>query len=236
VITDDFFASFLKCPTKSHLESSKSVGVSNEIIDWHAQVEQSYRGRVRARLAYQFGVPEPLSGTSCIDDLKSGRYPLVIGSVVRVEGLQSNIDALEWIRLGIKRKQGYYIPIRTNPREKLTREDKFLLAFDAIVLSLAVGQVPAFGRIIHGKDFRVLKVKLPGLMKAARQIVQEIAKQHASNDAPPPVLNRHCAQCPFRAPCRKAAEERDDLSLLSNMSKGERTTLQKKGIFSVHQL
>jgi hypothetical protein len=35
------------------LELSKSVGVLNEIIDWHAQVEQSYRDRVQARLAYR---------------------------------------------------------------------------------------------------------------------------------------------------------------------------------------
>jgi predicted RecB family nuclease len=208
----------------------------NETIDWHAQLEQNYRARARARLASKFEVPEPLSGPSCIEELKSGRYPLLIDSVVRVAGLQSNIDALEWISLGTKRKQGYYIPIRTSPREKPTREDKFLLAFDAIVLSLAVGQVPASGRIIHGKDFRVLKVKLPGLLKTARPIVEEIAKQQSSNDAPPPVLNKHCVQCGFRARCRKAAEERDDLSLLLNMSKAERATLHKKGIFSVHQL
>jgi predicted RecB family nuclease len=187
-------------------------------------------------LASKSEVPEPLSGPSCIEELKSGRYPLLIDSIVRVEGLQSNIDALEWISLGTKRKQGYYIPIRTSPREILTREDKCLLAFDAIVLSQAVDKVPAYGKIIHGRDFRVVKVKLPGLLKTARSIVEDIAKQQSSNDAPPPVLNRHCVQCGFRARCRKAAEERDDLSLLANMSKAERATLHKKGIFSVHQL
>jgi hypothetical protein len=168
MITDDIFASFLKCPTKSYLESSKCTAVLNETIDWHAQLELSYRARAQARLASKSEVPEPLSGTSCIEELKSGKYLLLIDSIVRVEGLQSNIDALEWISLGTKRKQGYYIPIRTSPREKLTREDKFLFAFDAIVLSQAVGQVPAYGRIIHGRDFRILKVKLPGLLKTAR--------------------------------------------------------------------
>src|ERR1700730_3267298 len=78
VITDDIFVSFLKCPTKSYLESSKCTAVLNETIDWHAHLEQSYRARGRARLASKFEVPEPLSGTSCIEELKSGRYPLLI--------------------------------------------------------------------------------------------------------------------------------------------------------------
>jgi len=236
VITDDIFASFLKCPTKSYLESSKCTVVSNEIIDWHAQLELSYRARSRARLASKLEVPEPLSGSSCIEELKSSRYPLLINSTVQTEQLRSHIDTLEWTRPDRKSKRGYYIPVRMVSREKIAREDKYLLAFDALVLSEAMGKVPAFGKIIHGRDFRVLNVKLPGLLKTARLIVEEIAKQQLSNDAPPPVLNRHCVQCGFRARCRKAAEERDDLSLLPNMSKAERATLHKKGIFSVHQL
>jgi len=214
VITDDIFASFLKCPTKSYLESSKCTVVSNEIIDWHAQLELSYRARSRARLASKLEVPEPLSGSSCIEELKSSRYPLLINSTVQTEQLRSHIDTLEWTRPDRKSKRGYYIPVRMVSREKIAREDKYLLAFDALVLSEAMGKVPAFGKIIHGRDFRVLNVKLPGLLKTARLIVEEIAKQQLSNDAPPPVLNRHCVQCGFRARCRKAAEERDDLSLL----------------------
>ena len=58
VITDDIFASFLRCPTKSYLDSSKCSAVLNETIDWHAQLELSYRERTRARLASKSEVPE----------------------------------------------------------------------------------------------------------------------------------------------------------------------------------
>jgi predicted RecB family nuclease len=50
------------------------------------------------------------------------------------------------------------------------------------------------------------------------------------------VLNAHCGQCEFQARCRKLAEEKDDLSLLSGMSGNERKKLHGKGIFTVTQL
>ena len=70
------------------------------------------------------------------------------------------------------------------PSEKLTRDDKYLLAFDALVLSGIVGTAPACGKIIHGSEFRVLRVKLTGLLKAARSIVEKIAQQQASDEPP----------------------------------------------------
>jgi hypothetical protein len=84
---------------------------------------------------------------------------------------------LERTSLDTKRKWGYYIPIRMIPREKLTRDDKYLLAFDALTLTVAVGKVPEFGKIIHGGDFRTLKIKLPALLKTARSIVEKIARE-----------------------------------------------------------
>jgi hypothetical protein len=99
-----------------------------------------------------------------------------------------------------------------------------------------VGKVPEFGKIIHGGDFRTLKIKLPALLKTARSIVEKIARQQASEEPPFPVLNKHCFECKYRLRCRKQAEERNDLSLLPKMSTAERARLHNKGIFSVHQL
>lgn len=210
--------------------------MSNETIDWYAQLDQNYRALARARLASQYAVPEPLSVASSAQELKTGRYPLLIDYSVRGEGHQSKPDALKWLKVGVKGKRGCYVPIRATPREKLTGEDKLILAFDAVVLSSMVGETPTLGIIIHGQEFRVSKVKLPELLKPARQIIEEIGTQLTSNAPSPPILNKHCVLCSFRGRCRKIAEERDDLSLLSNMSKTERAAFHRKGIFSVHHL
>jgi predicted RecB family nuclease len=58
-----------------------------------------------------------------------------------------------------------------------------------------------------------------------------------SNPEPPDlVLNRHCGECEYQSRCRKIAVEKDDLSLLANMSAKERQKLRSKGIFTVTQL
>src|SRR5215471_5749148 len=58
----------------------------------------------------------------------------------------------------------------------------------------------------------------------------------AGNYAPPLILNSHCQVCRFSSHCRTKAVEKDDLSLISSVSKKEILKLNKKGIFSVTQL
>lgn len=236
MVTNDVFTAYLKCPTKSYLEFKKRPGILSDFIDWCLRLENNYHKSCKARLASQFGVSETPSGQSCVEDLKRYKYPLLISPVVDSEGLRSNIDALEIVPRNMKQKRAFYAPIRMIPSETITKEDRCLLAFDALTISAAVGRVPVYGKIIHGKDHRVLRVKLAGLLDIARSIVEKIAKQQESPHSPQPVLNKHCPECIFRMRCRKLAEEQDDLSLLSKMSPKERTRLHNKGIFSVRQL
>ena len=236
VITDEVFAAFLKCPTKSYLESSRCQGVLNEFTDWNLQRERRYRMECQARWDSTYEAPASPVDPPLIELLKSGRHPLLINAVTQADGLRAATHALELVTLGAKRKSRQYIPIRMIPREKLTREDKLLLAFDALTLSMALGKVPAFGKIVCGQDFRIVRVKLEGLLKVARSTVDKIANQQAADKQPDLALNKHCPECKFRPHCRKIAEDRDDLSLLSKMSAAEREKLRNKGIFSVRQL
>jgi transposase len=73
-------------------------------------------------------------------------------------------------------------------------------------------------------------------MDMAKTVVGKIAVQHASHTQPPLILNQHCAACEFKARCRQIALEKDELSLLANMTEKERKQQHNKGIFSVTQL
>ncbi len=122
------------------------------------------------------------------------------------------------------------------PNEKLSKDDKLLLAFDALTLCAALGKAPLFGKIMHGAQQSIVKVKLGELIKVARTVVEKITTQKASNEPPQLVLNRHCAECEFKPRCRQMALEKGELSLLPRMSKVERKKLHERGIFSIHQL
>jgi hypothetical protein len=108
-------------------------------------------------------------------------------------------------------------PIRFVFRNKLTKDDRMLLAFDALVLSQVLGRAVSLGKIIHGDDHATLEVKTSALSGEVRKRTEKIAALLSSHAPPDLVLNRHCAECEFQARCRKIAVEKDDLSLLAGM-------------------
>jgi hypothetical protein len=73
-------------------------------------------------------------------------------------------------------------------------------------------------------------------MDMAKTVIDKMAAQHASHTQPPLILNQRCAACEFKARCRQIALEKDELSLLANMTAKERQRQHAKGIFSVTQL
>ncbi len=161
---------------------------------------------------------------------------LVIDCRVCAQEMQSHIHALERLASPGKTNHSPYIPIRCVPREKITKQDKLLLAFDALALLTVSGQAPLFGKIIHGSEQATAKVDLAGWMEMAKTVVGKIVAQQASQTPPQLVLNKHCAECEFKARCRQIAIEKDELSLLSRMTEEERKQQHNKGIFSVTQL
>jgi predicted RecB family nuclease len=128
------------------------------------------------------------------------------------------------------------IPIRFVFTNKLGKDEKLLLAFDAIVLSEILGREVSVGKIIHGDNHATLKVKVSALIGEVRKRLDKIATLLSNPTSPDLILNRYCAECEFQARCRQKAIEKDDLSLLAGMNEKERKKLNSKGIFTITQL
>ena len=174
------------------------------------------------------------------EDLKTAKWRLAFRLAVQVQTdscvLKSELHAVERVPAETQAKPVQFIPIRFLFTNKVGKEDKLLLAFDAFVLSEMLEREVCLGKIIHGDDHARLKVKTSALLAGVRKRVEKIVSV-ISNPAPPDlVLNRHCPECEFQARCRKIAVEKDDLSLLAGMSGKERQKLRSKGIFTVTQL
>jgi predicted RecB family nuclease len=236
LITEDIFCAFLQCETRSYLKFSGAVGLQREFSDWERNRVENYRQQCWGQLRSEFLEEECLVSTALPPDFDKSKYRLVMDCVVHAQGLQSRIHALERTTALGNRKLNPFLPIRFVPSEKLTRQDKLLLAFDALALSTASGKKPLFGKIIHGSEQTAVKVHLDGLLDMAKSVVGKIAAQQASNTPPPLILNKHCAECEFQTRCRQIAIEKDELSLLSGMTEKERKKQHSKGIFSVTQL
>ena len=150
--------------------------------------------------------------------------------------LESRLHAVERVPSEGRGKPAQFVPIRFVFRNKLSKDDRLLLAFDALVLSQMLERKVSLGKIIHGDDHATLKVKTSALTGEVRKRLEKMAVQLSNPTPPELVLNRHCAECEFQGRCRKKAVEKDDLSLLARMSAKERNRHRSKGIFTVTQL
>jgi len=234
-VTREVFEAFLKCPTKSYLRSKNVVGVYSEFGEWQQHVQERFKQAACRQFCSSVPEDELHVGTPPLRALEDRRYHVITDYAVDRPSIQSRLHALKLARSD-NDVGGPYIPIRFIPRETLTAADKLLLAFDALALSQASGKMPRIGRIIHGPQYASVTVLLDGFLDKVRLIHGNIAAQQAEGTPPPLILNKHCGECEFQSRCRQIAIEKDDLSLLPNMTEKERRKQHDKGIFTVTQL
>jgi predicted RecB family nuclease len=105
---------------------------------------------------------------------------------------------------------------------KISKDTKLLLAFDALALSEMLKQEVSLGKIIHGDNHATLNIRTSSLELEVRQHIAKIDALLSSLSPPNLVLIPHCAECEFQTRCRRKALENNDLSLLSGMTEKEK--------------
>ena len=165
VVTEEVFEAFLNCETKASLILAREGESRTELDSSQRRFDEVYRRTCSNRLLADFKKDQSFVGSPATDDLKSGKYQIVVGYRVEAQGVQAHIHALQRITSASKGNHNAYIPIRFTRSEKIKEMEKLLLAFDAVALSKALNQVPSFGKIVHGKNYQIVKVNLEALIK-----------------------------------------------------------------------
>jgi len=236
LISDEIFRAFLDCETKSYLKFSGQPEQENEYTTWKQSRLETYKRKCTEKIKLAHKETECLSNPGILSNIKKCNYHLIVNCTLKAQNRITHVDALERISASTKGEPSSFFPIRFVPNEKVNKLDKLQVAFDALVLSSASDTMPVFGRIIYGSQLRTTKVDLSRLMATAKITARNITKQQANSEQPQPALNKHCPECEFKLHCRQMAVDKDDLSLLSRMSRKERKRHNDKGIFSVTQL
>jgi len=149
--------------------------------------------------------------------------------------LEFRLDAVQRIPGTGPGKPAQFIPIRFVFTNRVDKDCKLLLAFDALVMSETLKRKICLGKIIHGGSHSILKVKIAALVSEVRKHIEKISALLSNPSPPDLVLNRHCDECEFQLGCRQKAMDKDDLSLLCGVSGKERKKLNSEGIFTVRQ-
>jgi predicted RecB family nuclease len=238
-ISAEVFSAYLKCPTKCWLRAAKHPKAGSAYSDWLEAENDSYRRIGSERLTADLAGDE-FTRLLHIESIKSARcrFALCLSVQVKMNScvLESELHAAERLPAKGRGNPVQFFPIRFVFSNKLLKEDKLLLAFDAFVLSKSLGREVSFGKIIHGDEHTAVAIKTWVLAKEVQTCIERITELLSRPSAPDLVLNRHCGECRFQAYCRQKAVAKDDLSLLSGMTEKERRRLHSKGIFTVTQL
>ena len=236
IVSSPLFEAYLECPTKCWLRSRGEPTTGNAYAEWACTQNEAYsKDRLKCLLAV---LPEsdrtiapPISKHP-----KNSTWRFAIDVSLRANEFESGLQALERLPSEGRGRPVQFVPYRFKFVNKLAKNDKLSLAFDAFVLSEAVRCEVSHGKIIHGDNHTTMNMKISSLARDVQKRIKDITALLADNSPPDLVLNRHCGRCEFQARCRKQATEKDELSLLSGMSDKERKKLHGKGIFTITQL
>jgi predicted RecB family nuclease len=234
-ITTELFEAYLKCPPKCFLRSLGETGAPGSYERWVQSENESYREAQTRHLAGEMEADEWTTGLQRIKNIRSIRWRLALDSTISENNLESNIHAVRRTSEAHD-KVSRFSPVRFLVANKITKNDKLLVAFDAFVLSEHLRGPVTHGEIIHGDPHIRVRVKTGALVKEVRKITSRIDTLLSGRVSPSPILNRHCAECEYQIRCNREATEKDDLSLLSGMSKKERKDFNSRGIFTVTHL
>ena len=205
LITDELFEAYLKCKTKAHLTFGPARGgeYSHPISDWRQRLAESYQANCRDRFQFADSA-DSFVGSPCSGDLRSAKYRLIIQPYITAHDVGSNIHALERVDAPTQTHSRYYTPIRFVPFEKVSKDHRLMLAFDAFVLWKAFGQMATKGTIIHGLQQTALVFKLDAWIHEVESLNGKLRILLTEGNPPDPVLIKHCKECIFEARCRKS--------------------------------
>jgi predicted RecB family nuclease len=236
MISSHLFEAYLECPTKCWLRAQNEPATGNVYAEWGRAQNETYRKEwLERQLAIVAEADRVLSPTLKANP-KEATWRFAAEMLMQANDLECRIPAVERARSEGRGGRVQFIPYRFEFSNKLTKQHKLMLAFDALVLSEATGRSIRLGKIVHGDRFATLNVKTSSLISEVRMRTKSCAALVANTSPPDLVLNRHCGQCEFQSRCHKQARGKDDLSLLGGMSDKERKRFHDKGIFTVTQL
>ncbi|MGA7869343.1 MAG: IS66 family transposase [Candidatus Binatus sp.] len=236
LISSQLFESYLECSTKCWLRSRGEPATANVYAEWIRAQKETYLRDSLKRLLQSPSESDRMTAPPIPENAKDLTWRLAVDVRWRTRDLESSLQAVERLPAKDRGGRAQFIAHRFEFANKLTKEHKLLVTFDALLLSEVVGRDVKLGKIVHGDKHAVLKVNTLGFATEVRKRIEDITALLARNSPPDLVLNRHCGQCEFQTRCRVQAREKDELSLLSGMSAKDRKRLHDKGIFTVTQL
>ncbi len=232
MISNDVFVSYLACRRKAFFKQEGQSGEKHDFERVQVQLDRCHKHNTLNWFVSQRPEGAVLRDPPSLATAHQSGAHFIFGANAQSGNISCRLDLIERLDGGEKPS---YAPVLFLHSQKVTKNDRLLLAFQALALSLVQGTVPVVGKIVCGPDHRTVRVRIDSLVEEVRQLVAGIEADTKSEAAPTLTLNRHCAACEFRKDCQAVAEQTDELSLLRVLSEKEINKLRARGITTLTQ-
>ena len=133
VISSPVFEAFLECRTKCWLRSCAEPNAGNAYADWARAQNNAYYEAGRRSLVRDASGERPRDCTCHFQDPKDATWRLAVDVHLRTNDLETHLQAVERIPSEGRGGPVKFVPYRFEFANKLTKNNKLLLAFDALV-------------------------------------------------------------------------------------------------------
>jgi hypothetical protein len=149
MISSHLFEAYLECPTKCWLRAQNEPATGNLYSEWRRAHNESYRKGWLVRRPAIVAEPARIFSPTFEANRKEATWRFAVDIRVQADDLECRIQAAERVRSEGRGRRVQFIPYRFEFSNKLTKQHKLMVAFDAVVLSEAIGRDICLGKIIH---------------------------------------------------------------------------------------
>lgn len=154
MVTNDIFVSFLHCNRKAFLRAAGTRGQTTDIETVLLDLGQVYRREALEKFLSPYAPQDILHDPPRLEEALKSTKDVIVNASASADGLSSLIHAAEQMKGIDQRGAPVFTPVLFIPNETVSRADKMLLAFNALVLSSVQGVLPPIGKIVHGPNAR----------------------------------------------------------------------------------
>jgi hypothetical protein len=139
MISSHLFEAYLECPTKCWLRAQNEPSTGNVYAEWGRAQNKSYRKEWLERRPAIVAEADRILSATFEADPKEATWRFAVDMCVQADDLECRIPAVERVRSEGRGRRVQFIPYRFEFSNKLTNQHKLMVAFDAVVLSEAIG-------------------------------------------------------------------------------------------------
>ena len=236
IINNEIIQTFLNCSYKAFLKYNNTAGIKTEYELLESELLETYKTSFFNKLRSKSNKTQLLEVFEPDTKCQSLKSTYVIEPVFKSNEFFIKFDSIEINPPKDPRSNNLYTVISISPKEIISKSEKLILSIKGIILRDFHAIDLEYCKIFYGRNLKSTKFALKTYMKEANKLLKELSKTVRNADAPNFSQNYHCQTCEFQKACWDIWVEKDDLCLLGRMSQKEKSKLNNKGFFTIHQL